>query len=86
MTGSVPSLGAEMALWACALLTYERFEGFAGWIRAIGIVGSILFAITSARIFWGEAVLPTASPLPFFAYPFLVLTFACWIWTLVKAG
>jgi hypothetical protein len=37
-----------------------------------------------ARIFWGEHVLPTASPLPFFAYPFLVLTIAGWIWTLLK--
>ena len=33
--------------------------------------------------FLGEQVLPTASPLPFFAYPFLVITFIGWIWTLV---
>ena len=59
---------------------------FAGWIRLAGTVGAILFAITAARIFWGEQVLPTASPLPFFAYPFLVLTFAGWIWTLLKRG
>jgi len=54
------------------------------WIRLAGTLGAILFAITAARIFWGEQVLPTASPLPFFAYPLLVLTFASWIWTLLK--
>jgi len=31
-------------------------------------------------------VLPTSSPLPLFAYPFLVLTFGGWIWTLLKAA
>ena len=51
-----------------------------------GTVGAILFAITSARIFWGEQLLPIASPLPFFAYPFLVLAFVGWIWTLLKAA
>jgi len=34
----------------------------------------------------GEQVLPTSSPLPFFAYPFLVLVFVGWIWTLLKAA
>jgi hypothetical protein len=29
-------------------------------------------------------LLPTSSPLPFFAYPFLVLTFIGWIWTLLR--
>jgi hypothetical protein len=52
--------------------------------RTAGIIGSILFAITSARIFWGEQVLPTSSPLPFYAYPFLVFTFIGWIWHLMK--
>ena len=40
--------------------------------------------IVAFRIFWGEQVLPTSTPLPFFAYPFLVLTFVGWIWALVK--
>jgi hypothetical protein len=33
-----------------------------------------------------EQLLPTSSPLPYFAYPFLVLTFAGWIWKLWKAA
>jgi hypothetical protein len=81
---SVPSFAAGTALWSAALLLTSVPKEFAMWIRLAGTLGAILFAITSARIFWGEQVLPTASPLPFFAYPFLVLTLAGWIWTLLK--
>lgn len=84
LAGSVPSFAAGTALWSAALLLTSVPKGFASWIRLVGTVGAILFAITAARIFWGEQVLPTTSPLPFFAYPFLVLTFAGWIWTLLK--
>src|SRR5713101_1778882 len=82
--GSVPSFAAGTALWSAALLLTSVPKEFAGWVRVAGIIGSILFAITAARIFWGEQVLPTSSPLPFFAYPFLVLAFVGWIWTLLK--
>jgi len=84
LAGSVPSFAAGTALWSAALLLTSVPKEFASWIRLVGTVGAILFAITAARIFWGEQVLPTTSPLPFFAYPFLVLTFAGWIWTLLK--
>lgn len=83
---SVPSFGAGTALWSAALLLTSVPKEFASWIRLVSIIGAILFAITSARMFWGEQVLPTSSPLPFFAYPFLVLTFGGWIWTLLKAA
>ena len=86
LAGSVPSFAAGTALWSAALLLTSVPKEFAIWIRVVGTFGAILFAITSARIFWGEQVLPTASPLPFFAYPFLILTFAGWIWTLLKKG
>lgn len=81
---SVPSFAAGAALWSAALLLTSVPREFALWIRLAGIPGAILFAITAARVFGGEQVLPTASPLPFFAYPFLVLTLAGWIWTLLK--
>jgi hypothetical protein len=54
------------------------------WVRLVGVASSILFGITAARIFWGEELLPISSLLPFFAYPFLVITFIGWIWTLMK--
>jgi len=81
---SVPSFAAGTALWATALLLISVPKKFALPVRLIGVIASILFFITAARIFWGEQLLPTASPLPFFAYPFLVLTFIGWIWTLLR--
>jgi hypothetical protein len=80
---SVPAFAAGTALWSAALLLTCIPKQFAIGVRLVGIIGSILFAITASR-YWGEQVLPTFRPLPFFAYPFLVLTFAGWIWTLLK--
>jgi hypothetical protein len=54
------------------------------WTRIAGLIGAVLFAITSLRIFAGEQLLPISKPLPTMAYPFLVLTFVGWIWTLLK--
>jgi hypothetical protein len=84
LEASVPAFAAGTALWSAALLLTGIPNEFALWIRLASMIGAILFAITSARIFWGEQLLPIASPLPFFAYPFLVLTFVGWIWTLLK--
>ena len=61
---SVPSFAAGTALWAAALLLISIPKEFAIGVRLLGIASSILFAITAARIFWGEQVLPTSSPLP----------------------
>ena len=54
------------------------------WLRLLGSVAACLFAVTSLRIYAGEILLPTASPLPFFAYPFLVATLLGWAWTLMR--
>ena len=84
LTASVPSFGAGIALWSAALLLTSIPKEFAVWVRLVGVVTSVLFAIVAARIFWGEQLLPTSAPLPFFAYPFLVITFVGWIVALVK--
>lgn len=84
LAGSVPSFAAGTALWATALLLVSIPRAFAIGIRIAGIVTSVLFAVTALRIFWGEDLLPISSPLPFFAYPFLVLTMIGWIWTLLR--
>jgi hypothetical protein len=84
LEAGVPSFAAGTALWSAALLLTSVPKQFAGWIRLAGIVGSVLFAIVAAENFWSGQVLPTTSPLPFFAYPFLVLTFAGWIWTFLR--
>jgi hypothetical protein len=57
---------------------------FSPWARLIGFTTSALFYITAAKSFWGAPITPLSSPLPFFAYPFLVLTFIGWIVTLLK--
>jgi hypothetical protein len=84
LEASVPSFAAGISLWSAALLLTCVPRTFAGWTRLAGIAGSVLFAITAARIFWGEQLLPIASPLPFFAYPLLVFTFVGWITALLR--
>src|SRR5215831_16159923 len=83
LEASVPAFAAGTALWSAALVLTSIPKRFASWIRIVGLVGAALFAIISARIFLGERILPITSPLPFFPYPFLVLTFIGWIWTLL---
>src|SRR5579862_8291549 len=56
LAGSVPSFVAGTALWSAALFLTSVPKQFAIWIRLAGTLGAILFAITAARIFWGEQV------------------------------
>lgn len=86
LAGSVPAFAAGTALWCAALLLTSVPKAFPIWTRLAGVVTAVLFAFISARIFWGEQILPTARPLPYFAYPFLVLTLVGWIWTLLKTA
>jgi hypothetical protein len=81
---SVPSFAAGTALWATALLLISVPKNFAMPVRLLGVVSAILFSIVAARIFRGEQVLPTSAPLPFYAYPFLVMTFVGWIWSVLR--
>jgi len=82
LTGSITAFAGGTALWGTALLLVSIPKLFALPIRILGIVSAGLFILTSARIFWGEQLLPTSAPLPTYAYPLLVATFVGWIWTL----
>jgi len=84
LEASVPSFAAGTALWSAGLLLTSAPKVFAIWTRIAALIAAILFAITSAQIFWGHAITPIARPLPYYAYPFLVLTFIGWIYTLLK--
>jgi hypothetical protein len=86
LEASVPAFAAGTALWSAALLLTCVPREFAIWIRLAGVVAAICFAITAGSIFWGVALTPLTRPLPFFGYPFLVLTFAGWIWTVWREG
>lgn len=83
---SVPAFAAGAALWAAALALISAPGGLSGWLRLLGGVAACLFAITAGRIYTGEVLLPTSSPLPFFAYPFLVATLLGWAWMLLREG
>jgi hypothetical protein len=83
-SASVPAFAAGTALWAAALALISAPRQLPRWLRLLGGGAACLFAVTSARIYAGEALLPTSSPLPFFAYPFLVATLLGWAWMLVR--
>ena len=55
-------------------------------MRVLGLVAAALLGATAAQILTGEALTPLSSPLPFYAYPFLVATLGGWIWTLLREG
>ena len=84
LDASVPSFGGGVALWSAGLLMLSLSASLAQWVRAIHAVAAVLFAIVAGRIASGEHLVPTSSPLPFFAYPFVVLGFVGWIVTIIK--
>jgi hypothetical protein len=84
LDASVPSFGGGVALWAAGLLLINAPPTLPRWIRSAGFVAALLFAVVAARIFRGEHLLPTSAPLPFFAYPFVVLNFLGWSATVLK--
>jgi hypothetical protein len=83
-TASVPAFAAGTALWAAALALISAPRRLPWWVRGLGGGAACMFAITAGRIYAGEALVPTASPLPFFAYPFLVATLLGWAWVLLR--
>jgi hypothetical protein len=86
LAASIPSFGAGIGLWAVGLSLISVPKVFPLLVRFLGLVAAAMLAVTALRIFGGAPILPTSSPLPFFAYPFLVATLFGWIWTLVGRG
>jgi hypothetical protein len=84
LSGCAPSFAAGAALWATALPLVSAPREFAVPVRGVGIASAALFAATALLVVSGAALTPVSSPLPFFAYPFLVLAFIGWIWTLLS--
>ncbi len=82
---SVPAFAAGTALWSAGLLLTCAPREFALWARAAGLVAATLFAAVSLAIFAGAGMTPLTKPLPYFAYPFLVLTFVGWGMKAAKA-
>jgi len=80
---STPSFGAGAGLWAVALILISIPPVLPRVARLLGALAALLFAITALRIFSGVALVPTSSPLPYFAYPVFVATLGAWIWALL---
>jgi hypothetical protein len=84
LEASVPAFAAGTALWAAGLALTSWPPVMPIWSRVTGAVAAILFGFTSLQIFAGTLLTPLSKPLPYFAYPFLVLTFAGWFWKTLK--
>ena len=82
----MPSYVGGISLWAAGLVMVSTPSTFALWMRLTGLIAAILFVVTVAMVLWGAPLLPTSAPLPAAGYPFLVLTFVGWIWTLMRDG
>jgi len=85
LAASVPLFGAGASLWALALVLISVPRVFTLPARLLGLLAAILFAVTALRIFAGTRIMPTTTPLPFYAYPVLVATLVGWIARLLKA-
>ena len=80
---SIPSFGAGAGLWAVGLMLISTPRILPIYARLSGIVTALLFAVTALRIFAGEPLVPTSSPLPFLVYPVFVATLGTWIWSIL---
>jgi len=80
---STPSFGAGAGLWAVAIALISIPSVLPQVARVLGVLTALLFATTALRIFSGAALVPTSSPLPYFAYPVFVATLGAWIWALL---
>lgn len=84
LQASVPSYLGGISLWAAALVLISAPNTFALWMRITGFIAAALFAVSVFAALWGAPLLPTTAPLPALGYPFLVLTFVGWIWTMMR--
>jgi hypothetical protein len=86
LEASAPSFAAGVALWAASLALVGASNIMPLWIRVVGFVGALLFAVVAGRIFMGAELTPLSEPLPFFAYPFLAATLVGWAWAHYRGG
>ncbi|TPK20902.1 hypothetical protein FJ872_09890 [Mesorhizobium sp. B2-5-9] len=84
LEASVPSYVGGISLWAAGLVSVPNT--FALWVRLTAFLAAALFLASVGMVLWGTPLLPTSAPLPAAGYPFLVLTFVGWIWTLLRGS
>jgi len=79
-SASSPFFAAGVGLWAAALALVSASSAMPVFVRTTGAIASALFAVTALQIYGGTALTPLSKPLPFYAYPLLVLTLFGWAW------
>lgn len=84
LASAAPSFGAGVSLWAAALFLVSLPRVFPLWVRILGLLAAVMFAVTAVQIFCGAPLHAKSEPLPFLAYPIFVATMIGWIWTLVR--
>ena len=67
-----------VSLWSVSTAMISSQKTFSLFLRITGMIVTILFAITAILIFINHPVHPLTKPLPFFAYPFFVITIVGW--------
>jgi hypothetical protein len=75
-----PVFAAGTGLWAASLVLVSTPKVMPSWVRVVAFVAALLFAVVALHLFMGHALTPLSQPLPFFAYPFLVVTLLGWAW------
>jgi hypothetical protein len=80
LEASGPSFAAGAALWAAALVLVSAPNVMPLAVRVLGFVAALLFAVNALLVFAGRGLTPLSEPLPFFAYPVLVVTMCGWAW------
>jgi hypothetical protein len=78
LEASAPSFAAGVGPWAASLGLVGASNVMPLWVRVVGSIGALLFAVVAVRIFMGAALTPLSEPLPFFGYPVLVATLFSW--------
>jgi hypothetical protein len=80
LVASGPVFAAGVGLWAASLTLISAPNVMPLWVRVVGLIAALLFAVVAVQLFIGHALTPLSQPLPFFAYPFLVATLLGWAW------
>ena len=86
LSASSATFGAGVGLWAAALALVSASLTQPILVRATGAIASAMFAVTALQIFGGNDLTPLSKPLPFIAYPFLVVTLFGWAWVHYRSG
>ena len=72
--------GAGVALWATSLMLVSSCRLMPAWIRVVGVIAALLFAVVALQIFMGHPLTAQSEPLPAFAYPVFCVALIGWAW------